>query len=131
MTFNQPPPVGKLSILQHLINSYKSWHALHQYIARASKYTLAEKIDAHFIEMIELLFAAQYAKPEQKLPVLQKANFKLDTLKCLLQILWEIKSMSTKSYAALSAQLNEVGKMLGGWLRQAQKQNSPAKAGEK
>jgi hypothetical protein len=54
-------------------------------------------------------------------------------------ILWETKSLDDKKYIALSIKLDEVGANLGGWsgqlaksVEQARdKQNSPAKAGEK
>ena len=40
---------------------------------------------------------------------------KLDTLKVLLMLLWETKSLRDKKYIALSTPLDEIGKMLGGW----------------
>ncbi len=40
-------------------------------------------------------------------------------------VLWEAGSLETKKYAALSLPLEEIGKMLGGWNGQLQKQNSP------
>jgi len=57
----------------------------------------------------------------------------VDTIKVLLEVLWETKSLDTKKYIALSEPLNEIGKMLGGWSGQLIKQNSPSqnKAGEK
>ena len=45
-------------------------------------------------------------------------------------VLWETKSLDDKKYIALSVKLDEIGKMLGGWSGQLQKQNSPTK-GEK
>jgi hypothetical protein len=41
-------------------------------------------------------------------------------------ILWETKSFDDKKYIAVSIQLEEIGKMLGGWSGQLSKQNSPA-----
>jgi hypothetical protein len=41
-------------------------------------------------------------------------------------VLWETKSIDNKKYIALSLQLDEIGKMLGGWNGQLSKQNSPA-----
>ena len=95
------------------------WHELLVHIPKSSRYTLGEKIDALFIETIELIFIAQYVRKEQKLPALQKSNTKFDTLKFLLQVLWEIKGISTNQYGLLSEKLNDTGKMLGGWLKQA------------
>ena len=43
-------------------------------------------------------------------------------------ILWESKSLDTTKYAALSMEIDIVGKMLGGWNGQLQKQNSPESA---
>lgn len=39
-------------------------------------------------------------------------------------ILWEAKSLDNKKYIALSVKIDEVGKMLGGWKGQLDKQNS-------
>ena len=46
-------------------------------------------------------------------------------------VLWETKSIDGKKYIALSLQIEEIGKMLGGWSGQIIKQNSPKKLGEK
>lgn len=40
-------------------------------------------------------------------------------------VLWEIKALDDKKYIALSAGIDEMGKMLGGWNGQLIKQNSP------
>jgi len=56
---------------------------------------------------------------------------KVDTLKIFLMILWETKSLDNKKYIALSQKVDEIGRMLGGWNGQLQKQNSPSKTGEK
>src|SRR3989344_580656 len=74
---------------------------------------------------------ASYLSKQAKLPYLQKAVAKLDLLKFFLQISWEIKAMDTKKYISLSEKLDEIGKMLGGWIREFSKKKSPAgKGGE-
>ncbi len=78
---------------------------------------MGAKIDALFIDTIELLFIASYLGKEQKLPYLQKAGGKLDLLKFFLQIAWELKTLDNKKYIILSEQLNEIGKMTGGWIK--------------
>ncbi len=42
---------------------------------------------------------------------------KLDALKFLLRVSWEIKALDNQKYAILSERLFEIGKMLGGWKR--------------
>jgi len=40
---------------------------------------------------------------------------KLDSLKFFLQLAWENKCLANNKYTELSEQLNEIGRMLGGW----------------
>lgn len=59
---------------------------------------------------------------EKKVPYIAKASQQLDVLKFFLQISWETKHLQTKHYTILSEQLNEVGRMLGGWRRNIETQ---------
>jgi hypothetical protein len=87
-------------------------------LPKTARYTLGEKIDRFFLEMMESIYTASFLPKEQKLRYLQEATIKLDLLKFFLQITWEIKSLDTKKYILLSEQLEEIGRMLGGWTRQ-------------
>ena len=60
---------------------------------------------------------------DKKLPFVSSAIRKLNTVQLLLMILWETKSLRDKKYIALSTQVDDVGKMLGGWAGQLAKQN--------
>jgi len=108
---------------------YKLWHEILDHISKKSRYTLGAKIDSLFIETLELLFIASYLSKEEKLPYLKKSAVKLDLLKFFLQISWEIKALDTKKYIALSEPLNEIGKMLGGWIRNVEKETLPQRKG--
>ena len=74
-----------------------------------------------FIETMESLFVASYLSKEMKLPYLRKAATKLDLLKFFLQVSWEIHVLDNKKYTALSEKLNEIGRMLGGWIKGLEK----------
>lgn len=107
------------------------WYGFMPHISKSSKYTLGAKIDILFLDAIELIFIAGYLPKQSKPSYLQKAIAKLDLLKLFLQIIWEIKALDTKKYVLLSQPLNEIGKMLGGWHRQASKENPATNAGLK
>ena len=79
-----------------------------------------------FVEIIEAVGSATFLSKAEKQPWVRLAIRKLDTLKVLLLVLWETKSLDTKKYIALSVPLEEVGKMLGGWNGQLTRQNTPA-----
>lgn len=94
---------------------YKLWHIFRNNISKQVRFTLGAKIDILFLDTLELLFTASYLGKNEKLPILQKAQSKLDLLKFFLQIAWELKALDGKKYILLSEHLIEIGKMLGGW----------------
>lgn len=91
------------------------------------RYSLGIKIDSIFVDTIEAIAWASFLPREEKVATVRLATRKVDTLKILLMVLWENKSLENKKFIGLSAELEEIGRMLGGWLGQLKKQNSPTK----
>jgi len=114
-----------LPILEHIKESYLLWHEYYITLPKVHRYTVGEKIDTLFIEIIEAVSGAAYLPKDKKLPYISLAIRKLNTLTLLLMILWETQSLRDKKYIALSTKIDEAGKMLGGWMGQINKQNSP------
>ena len=85
-----------------------------------SRYTLGAKIDTHFVETLEEIHIAIYLSKTEKISHIQKAIMSLGGATFFLQVAWEIKALDTKKYILISEKLNEIGRMLGGWLRQLQ-----------
>jgi hypothetical protein len=104
-------------LLQKLVRVYKIWHEYLPHFSKDTRYTLGLKIDNSFLEVIESIIKASYSDKARKLIFLKNASFKLDLLKFFLQVTWEIKSLNDKKYILLSEKLDEIGKMLGGWIK--------------
>jgi hypothetical protein len=86
---------------------------------KLKRYTLGQKIDVLTLEILELLFSISYS--ENKAHVLKRISCKLDLLKVLLRLAKDNQSLSNNKYLTLQALLQEIGKMLGGWIRATQK----------
>ncbi len=100
--------------------TYEAYRDLHQYVKafpKSDKYCLGEKIKNINLEIMELLIDAETAKRDWKSPLLQKASRKTDLLKLLLRLANEIKILDDKKYLSLTEKLQEIGRMLGGWLK--------------
>ncbi len=127
-----PPPNRLLPVLQKTKEAYHMWYGYYQNLPKIHRHSLGQKIDKIFIKIIEALATASFLIRQEKLPYVRLAIRKVDTLKIFLMILWENKSLDNKKYIALSIKIDEIGRMLGGWNGQLQKQNSPdTKSGEK
>ena len=101
------------------------WFEYYQTLPKTHRYTLGQRIDTLWIEIIEALAIASFLPKQEKLPYVRIAVRKLDTLKILLMVLWETKSLRDNKYIALSLKLDEIGKNLGGWSGQLIKKGSP------
>ena len=114
---NLPNKYSDLPIMHKLIETYKIWQEFLPNFPKSSKYTLGEKIDRLFVEVLEFIFAATYLQSIKKFDCVNKASIKLDLLKFFLRIAWETKALNNKRYILISEKLDEIGKMLGGWIR--------------
>jgi len=118
--------------LQKLKVVYLLWYGYYQTLPKLHRYSLGQRIDNLFVETIEAISIASFLSREEKHPWVRMAIRKTDTLKVLMLVLWETKSLDNKKYIALSVKMDEIGRMLGGWSGQLSKQNSPdKKSGEK
>ncbi|MFZ2521922.1 MAG: four helix bundle protein [Minisyncoccia bacterium] len=74
-----------------------------------------------FLSLLELIFRACFAYDKfEKLSLVSQAIGKDDLLKFFLQIAWEHKIIDNKQYGVLILNLDEVGRMLGGWKKDIQ-----------
>ena len=116
------PPQRVLPILQKLKNTYLLWYEYYQVLPKLHRHSLGQRIDNLFVEVIETIAYASFLSREEKMFYVRLAIQKTDTLKILLMILWETKSLDNKKYVALSIKIDEIGRMLGGWIRGIQKE---------
>jgi four helix bundle protein len=96
---------------------YKSIHIVIRLFSREEKYTLGEKIKEAIMDMLQLFIEAEYSPRSSKIVILEKASVKLDFLKLLVRMSYDLKLINEKKYLDLESQLQEIGKMLGGWIR--------------
>ena len=109
------PPQRVLPVITHTLSVYKLWHGYQNDFPKNLRYTLGEKIDTTFIQILESLFIASYESKIDKLPTIRLAIRKIDILKFFLQVSWEMKALDNKKYILISEKMSELGRMIGGW----------------
>ena len=80
------------------------------------RFTFSDRINNLALSIVEDLVEARYSR--QKMTSLRKINLSLEKLRILLRICYESKYLPHKAYEHAMYSLNEVGKMLGGWIKQ-------------
>ena len=105
-----------------------SFHAESKFSIR---FTLGSKIDEIFLSSIEYCFLASYSKITEKIILLDRCISRVDLLKLLIELAWDIHALDNKKYAEISERLFEIGRMLGGWRRQLINKTPPTISSEK
>jgi hypothetical protein len=103
------------------------WFGYYKDLPKLHKHSLGQKIDKYFVDIIEVISFAGFLKKDEKSSYIRLSIRKLDTLKVLLMVLWETKTLDHKKYILLSQKLDGIGKMFGGWYGNVTKENSPQK----
>jgi hypothetical protein len=108
-------------VLVRTKESYKAWHLHLINIPRTDRDTLGNKIDNIFVSLLELIFRATFVCDKfEKLSLVSQSIGKTDLLKFFLQIGWEHKTLNHTIYGNIILQLDEIGRMLGGWKKSLQ-----------
>lgn len=85
---------------------------------KSHRFSVAVKLENLILEFIEAVEIANMRK--NKLSLLNKADEKLTHLKTLFRLSYEMRFINLKSYEYGANQSVELGRMLGGWIKQQQ-----------
>ena len=69
------------------------------------------------LDVLESILSASQMSKCDKLPVLEKASIRLNFLRVFIRLMKEIKTLDNRKYTALQEDVDEIGKMLGGWIK--------------
>lgn len=88
---------------------------MHRNIERTARFGIGNKVDQLFLELLELLRKAGYTPINKKIILLESVSEHIDSLRFFIQLLWELRLISNPQYISLAADMEDLGKMVGGW----------------
>jgi len=106
-----------IPIFKKTYDFYKNFHLLRAKISKQDRYTVFQRCENVILDLLERILEASQLSKAQKLPVLEKASLKLNFLRVFLRLMKDIKSIDLKIYAGLEQNVDEIGRMLGGWIK--------------
>ncbi len=88
---------------------------------KSYRFSVAVKLENAALAFIELTSVANMR--QNKLPLLNQADEALVKLRLLFRLSYEMRFINLKSYEYGSKQLIELGRLLGGWIKNPTKKN--------
>ncbi|UCE08752.1 MAG: diversity-generating retroelement protein Avd [bacterium] len=108
----------KLHIFKRLYE-FSKWLMNHtNKFPKSHRFSVAVKLENTVLEMLELITRANMSR--KKMGLLISADEKLLFLKIILRLSFDMRFINVKSYEYGAKELVEIGRMLGGWMKQQQ-----------
>lgn len=82
---------------------------------RNQKFLLGDQIQNLISEILDAFIEAYYSK--KKLHLLLPVNMKIEKLRFRIRLIHDLQFISNQQYGQFSESLNEIGRMLGGWIK--------------
>ena len=106
-----------IPIFKKTYDLYKMFYALRLSVQKQDRYAIWQRCENCMLDLLEsTLLAGQTAKVT-KLPILEQASLKLNVLRILIRLSKDVKAIDMKKYVMLEQCIDEIGRMLGGWIR--------------
>ena len=92
-----------------------------QKFPRDQKFLLGDRLQNHIIDVLEYFIKAYYSSNKQnKKEIIIKVNIKLEVIRYLVRLCYHSGYFNSKKYEHISALINEIGRLNGGWLKSLQ-----------
>lgn len=79
------------------------------------RFILGQRVENIILRILEGIIEANQER--NKIPYLKKISIELDKLRILIRLSKDLRFISIKQYQFAAEKVNEIGKMLGGWLK--------------
>ena len=82
---------------------------------RSQRFVLGQQIENTILEILKGIIEANQER--NKLAYLKKISVELDKLRILVRLSKDLRFISIRQYSFAAEKINEIGKMLGGWIK--------------
>jgi hypothetical protein len=106
-----------IPIFKKTYDLYKTFYSYRDSIQKQDRHTIWQRCENIMLEILEGVLLASQTQKSDKLPILEKVSLKLNFLRVFLRLMKEVKTIDNKKYAALEGLVDEIGRMLGGWIK--------------
>lgn len=102
-------------VIEHLKSAYKQWISIERNLPKCERFGLGQKVDFLFTDLLDTLQKASFSPIDSKVSLLGQSLSKIDSLRFFIQLCWELKLIPSKQFTQIGQEIEEIGKMVGGW----------------
>lgn len=82
---------------------------------KSQRFVLGQQIENAILKILQGIIEANQER--SKISYLKQVSVELDKLRILIRLSKDLKFISIRQYGFVAEKVNEIGKMLGGWIK--------------
>lgn len=106
-----------IPIFKKAYDLYKLLHTYRHGVAKQDRHTIWQRLENAALDLLESILSASQTAKLEKVAILQKASVKLNLVRVFVRLLKETKVIDLKKYVSIEERVDEIGRMLGGWIK--------------
>ncbi len=104
-------------IIHKTYELYRALHDQQKTIPKMERYTLWQRAENAALDVLQGLLHIAYISPDRRLDRLTVVSAELDIVRVFLRLAFDVKAINQKRYIFFQEALDEIGRMLGGWIK--------------
>lgn len=96
---------------------YKDFYNFRKSVSKQDRYTIWQRGENIILDILENILLASQLSKNDKLPTLENTSLKLNSLRVVFRLMKDVKTINPSKYVSLESKVDEIGRMLGGWIR--------------
>lgn len=109
----------EIPIFKSTYDLYRDFYDRLKRFPKSDRHAVGARCEESLNEILATLFRAGSVGRAEKAGHLDRASIQLNMLRIHLRLAKDVRALDLKSYVALQAKVDEIGRMLGGWRRSA------------
>ena len=106
-----------IPILKKTYDLYQTLDDYRKVIPKQHRFTVFSRAEESVLDILEKFYEAGYVNGANRSVILDRASAKLNMLRLFVRLLKDTKALDAKKYIILQTAIDEIGRMLGGWIR--------------
>jgi hypothetical protein len=82
---------------------------------KSVRFTISTRIVNLSLDIMEMIVESIYSQSHKRISIINQTNLKLEQLRVFIRITMERRYLSSRQFEYIAEEINEAGKMLGGW----------------
>ncbi len=106
-----------MPLVHKICELYKNLYLTSPKITKRDRFGIWLKVENLCLEITDLIIIASLEIKNNKLSILNLTRIKIEVLKRLIRIAYELNIIENKKYIYLESDLQEISRMTNGWIK--------------